>query len=146
MRIAYIYDKSADIAADWDVAKTFLDTSKTDRLDLAALLDKGWLHPRDVLVICAKSQLGHGAAAARNEARVVAIGATIEVRAIPAAGRKKTGRISEIGPDDKTVICGAWHGSQPLATCQAIAKRRTDLDLSRHQLNRLCDGSRSAKD
>ena len=144
-RIAYIYDKPASIADDWDVATIFVDTPRTDRLDLDALLNSEGLHAGDVLVIHTLSQLGHGAAAARNAARVASIGATIEQRPLPAKARKKTGRISAIDPDDKIVICGQWHGSLSPATVQATAKRRTGLDLSRHQVNRLC-GVRSAKD
>jgi len=144
MRIAYIYDKNADITADWLVEKTFIDTPKTERLDLAALLESGGLKSGDILVVCAKSQLGHGAGAKRNVDRVKAIGATLEERPLPRATRKKTGRISEIEPDDKTVICGQWHGSQPPDAVQATARRRTGIDLSRSQLNRMC-GVRSAK-
>lgn len=138
MRIAYLYNLPSDTAAPWRCEKVFLDLPKTHRAERTALVDKGGLQAGDVLVICAKSQLGHGQESAMMQRKIGALGVTIEVRPVSKRVIKK--RTGWLVPTDeqRQRICPLWASSEPAAFVIERACDIMGVTVDRNWINRHC--------
>jgi hypothetical protein len=144
MRIAYLYNTPSAAADPWGVEKRFVDYEATRRQELRALIEQGGLCAGDVLVIAAKSHLGHGRESTRMQGVIAALGVEIEIIPIPKKPVKKRSGWLVPGDDQKQLICGLWFSPEPAAYVLERAGEIMGEPVDRNWLNRHC-GKRSAK-
>lgn len=145
MRIAYLHDLPVTVASDWNCEKVFVDLPSMRRIIRGDLIDAGGLQSGDVLVICQLSQLGQGRESTMIQERIAQLGATIEVRPLPAPVRlkKREGWLVPT-PEQKARICPLWHSTQPAAYVIEQASAIMGQQINRAWLNRHC-GPRTKK-
>lgn len=138
MRIAYLYNLPSDTAAPWRCEKVFLDLPNMQRAERTALIDKGGLQAGDVLVISAKSQLGHGQESAMMRRKIEALGVTIEILPVPKTVVKKRAGWLVPDEDQRRRICPLWASSEPAAFVIARASEIMGEAVDRNWINRHC--------
>lgn len=145
MRIAYLYNMPKSVADDWDYKKIFIDVTAMRRIERTSLIDAGGLRSGDVLVICKLSQLGQGRESTMIQQRIADLGATIDVRPLPAPVKLKP-RLGWLVPtdDQEARICPLWHSTQPAEYIIERASAIMGQQINRAWLNRHC-GNRFKK-
>lgn len=116
MRIAYLYDRHPREAEKMDCEVAYVDTKKTNRMELHFLLEKGGLASGDVVCVAKLSDLGRGQEAAKNRALIEKQGATVEVVEGIDAERLR-GRPPDIVLDENTLehLALLWVSPLPLS-------------------------------
>ena len=140
MKIAYLYDRNIQDAADWGCEKVFADTPETRRMERNDLIEHA-LAPGDTLCIAARSDIGRGREVPILLERIAAMGVYVDVRGEPAKPKGKPGRKAKLDPtpDQEAQICRLWGSALDQSHVLERAAEIAGVEgVTRNQINRLC--------
>ena len=149
MRRAYLYDQDAKEADHMNAGEPFIDTPQTQRIALGDLLNRGGLADGDVLVVTAKSKLGHGQGAARIERQLAKLGVSLEISPSPLKPQNLRRKKRGPKPDQLVYLKGIWASTLDPDAAVAQASRYMGFPVDRNWLNyHVCkrDGGASTKE
>lgn len=132
MRIAYLYDRHPKTAEKMDCEVAYVDTPKTNRLELHFMLNKGGLVAGDTVCVVQLSDLGRGKEASKNKALIEAQGVTVEV-AEGILVERLPGRPKDFDPDPDTLehLTLLWVSPLPLSHVLQRASAIAGRDMKR---------------
>ena len=140
MKIAYLYDRNIQDAADWGCEKVFADTPQTRRMERNDLIEFA-LAPGDTLCLAARSDIGRGREVPILLERIASMGVHVDVRGEPAKPKAKAGRKPKLDPtpEQKAQICRLWRSALDQSHVLERAAEIAGVDgVTRNQINRLC--------
>ena len=140
MKIAYLYDRNIQDAADWGCEKVFADTPQTRRIERNDLIEFA-LSPGDTLCIAARSDIGRGREVPILLDRIAAMGVYVDVRGEPAKPKAKAGRKAKLTPtpEQEAQICCLWRSALDQShVLERTAQIAGVEGVTRNQINRLC--------
>lgn len=140
-KIAYLYDSEAAIEAD----RTFIDTPKSQRRELNALLEI--LAPGDTVMVESMGAFGNGQGVSRIERQIYAKDAVIE---LVRPKKRKRGRPAKAvaTTEQREALCAMWYSAMEPGDVLAEAETRLGHPITRGQLDYMCgprDGSKRDK-
>lgn len=149
MRIAYLYNQDEKEADHMNAGKGFIDTPATRRMALTSLIERQGLRAGDILIVTAKSKLGHGQGAARIERQLARMGISLEVSPSPLRPSNLRRKKRSPAPDDMTYLKGVWSSAMGEAAALAQASQHMGFPVDRAWMNyhvSMRDGGASTKE